>query len=294
MFQRVIIGIDGSERSWKAGLRAHEMGLLKGAQVELVAAFDDARLTYGGLLSLSREQSDQLKESLRSKVLEPARAALAAKGLEAETLMVEGAASEALCEHARHHHADLIIVGRRGMGAIERMLVGSVSLSLVRRAPCPVLIVPKSAGVGHLSRLLAPTDFSEAARIGAKAAFQLAAEVDAEAWLCHCLAGWDIFPGGDPDLPFFDEALRDLYSELRARLDTELDEVSARNQRGRTLLLDGEPSDGLLRAAADTKAQLIALASHGRRGLNRWLVGSTAERLIKHSPIPVLLWRAEA
>jgi nucleotide-binding universal stress UspA family protein len=114
MFKKVLLAVDGSESAKHAATTALKLGLLRGAELVLVTAFDVARATYGGLISLSREQSDSLHASLRNRVLEPARSALASAGATSRGLMVEGHPVVALADEARRQQADLIVVARRG------------------------------------------------------------------------------------------------------------------------------------------------------------------------------------
>lgn len=295
MFKKVLLAVDGSESAKHAATTALKLGLLRGAELVLVTAFDVARATYGGLISLSREQSDSLHASLRNRVLEPARSALASAGATSRGLMVEGHPVVALADEARRQQADLIVVARRGLGTVERFFTGSVSASLARESPVPLLLVPASEGTysptERLRRAVLPTDFSEESQAGLRAGIEICRELQAEAFVTHSIAGWDVFPGGNPDLPFFNESLQELYSELRQRLDREIQELCPESVRARALLVDGDPAEGVLKAVADTHAQLLVLSSHGRTGLNRLLMGSTAEKLIQKSPAPVLLWR---
>jgi nucleotide-binding universal stress UspA family protein len=82
------------------------------------------------------------------RVLEEARA-LAGSRVRFATDLVFGDPATEICERARHHHADLVVLGTRGLGGLDRLLLPSVSAAVVRRAPCSVLIV-RAAGATPL------------------------------------------------------------------------------------------------------------------------------------------------
>lgn len=76
-----------------------------------------------------------------------------------------------------------------------------------------------------------------------------------------------------------------------------LERVEARLEgeglRVRSLVLQGMPAESVLKAADSERATLIALSTHGRSGVVRWMLGSVTEEVLRHSPLPVLVWRAE-
>jgi nucleotide-binding universal stress UspA family protein len=67
------------------------------------------------------------------------------KGYDVHALLVQGATTEKILQEAKRLEADMIVVGSHGHGALQKLLVGSVAEGILRKAPCPVLIVPRSA-----------------------------------------------------------------------------------------------------------------------------------------------------
>jgi nucleotide-binding universal stress UspA family protein len=70
--------------------------------------------------------------------------ALVAQGIDARPLMVQGAAAEAILEHAGRLGAELIVVGSHGHGKLHQLLTGSVAGAVLKRASVPVMMVPAS------------------------------------------------------------------------------------------------------------------------------------------------------
>ena len=141
-----------------------------------------------------------------------------------------------------------------------------------------------------LRKILVPTDFSPTAATALDYAAELAKKFDAEILLLHVLPvlAWHVhFPVTVP-LP------TDWVESVRQRANAELAREAARVKQVKvtTELRDGQVPESVASAVADFKADLIVIGSHGRRGLTHALLGSFAERVVRHSPVPVLTVRA--
>lgn len=141
MFKRIIVGVDESETS-RAALRA----------AADIARHYDAALTlvyaYG---PLPRYLGAELYDTAAAKAIMHgeellAQAAASVEGVTLETDLLEGPAAEALLRAAEVRHADLIVIGSRGLGEISGLALGSVGHKLIQRALMPVLIVKDLPG----------------------------------------------------------------------------------------------------------------------------------------------------
>lgn len=133
--QNIVIGYDGSEEAKRALERAAEIAGDRGA-VTLVTA--------GSMLpEAPRGERGDLDDDLteRRRVLDEGRARLAELGVVADVIEALGDPADALIDTAREIEADLIVVGTRGRTGAARVLLGSVSLNVVNRAHCDVLVV---------------------------------------------------------------------------------------------------------------------------------------------------------
>lgn len=140
-------------------------------------------------------------------------------------------------------------------------------------------------------RLLCATDFSEHAGVAARRAATVAATLGAELKLLHVLsepslrALRDLFPGSvDAEARLLDDA-RSLLEAEASRL-----RESAAGAAVQTVLRRGQPDDEILSASQD--AELLVLGAHGQNPLRDMIIGTTAERLLRKAPCPVLVSRA--
>jgi nucleotide-binding universal stress UspA family protein len=144
MFQRIVVGTDGSETAGKAVAQAVELAAAVGATIDLVSAYEpvpDARL---------REERTAVPDDVSWMVnpREDVDATLGAaaelaeeKGVTIERHARQGDPADAILDVAEEQNADLIIVGNKGMTGAKRFLLGSVPNKVSHHAPCSVLIV---------------------------------------------------------------------------------------------------------------------------------------------------------
>ncbi|MGZ4105059.1 MAG: universal stress protein [Actinomycetota bacterium] len=147
MYQSIVVGIDGSETARAAMLKAASLAESTGAQLHLVMGSPASRFTdLIGIDPMSAGASEPLAEAMRqgdkaaAEILERAADELRARGLKAETYLIDGDPADALVGVAETAKADLIVVGNRGMRGAKRVL-GSVPNSVAHHAPCDVTIV---------------------------------------------------------------------------------------------------------------------------------------------------------
>jgi len=149
-------------------------------------------------------------------------------------------------------------------------------------------------------KILVPVDLSELS-IGVLRAGKVMAELrDAELKVLHVAQESDYIPsfrgGGYPSeftrrmaIPL-NKMLEEAQAKLENRLDSMLKQISA-GPKVASILLWGEPIEEILRIAEAEDFDLIVMATHGRKGLNRLFIGSVAEQVIRRAPCPVLVIR---
>lgn len=136
-FRRILLATDLSGSSDAASIQALELARSLTAQLVVVSVIDPATDPVTGLRGTRIDR-------LRAARLEAAQALVARgrhDGVRVTFLVWEGDPGEAIVEAAASEQVDLIVVGSHGRGGVGRLLLGSVSDYVVRRAPCPVLVV---------------------------------------------------------------------------------------------------------------------------------------------------------
>ena len=144
MFDRIVVGTDGSDTAGEAVRQAIALAKLSGGRLEIVAAFDPLPRTR------VREEQAELPGDVSHAVgpredvnviLDTAVGEAKQDGVEAESYPREGDPADAILDVAEETNADLIVVGNKGMTGAKRFLLGSVPNKVSHHAPCGVYIV---------------------------------------------------------------------------------------------------------------------------------------------------------
>lgn len=201
-----------------------------------------------------------------------------------------------ILECAAERPADLIVLGTHGHSGFERLMLGSTTERVLRKAPCPVLTVPRGVADTDPDRplvfkkIICPIDFSSGSLEGMKFAVSLAQENDACLTLLHVLERPEHEPvGGDPyAVP---ESLYYLAGVASDRLTAVVPAEASKWCRLDKLVLAGKPYREILRVAADRKADLIVMGVLGRNPVDLALFGSTTQHVVRSAKCPVLTTR---
>ncbi len=201
-------------------------------------------------------------------------------------------AADAIVLYAEEVAADLIVMGTHGRTGFNRLTLGSTAEHVLRRAPCPVLTVRPEANVEATGPILAPVAFESASDVTLETAVALAEAEGTSVVVLHVVEPIDIPVPYAMTIEPFDQ------TDLTARVEDTLRRwVSAYADGPVPVSPEVRHGDAALRvldAAEAHGASLIVQASHGRRGVGRWLLGSVAEEVARRALGPVLTLRVGA
>ena len=180
-------------------------------------------------------------------------------------------AYEGILEEAEAVQPDWIIMGRHGLTGLPRLLLGSVTARVIGHSAVSVLVVPRGAAL-EFKRVLIAADDSPFSAAAWQEALSITQRMES-----HLTAIAVAASGGE--VKAANQVVQRMEAEARLRgvpLET-------------AVLPYGPPFEAILQVAQAKKVNLIVLGSHGRTGLRRLLLGSTAERVIGQAPCPVLV-----
>jgi nucleotide-binding universal stress UspA family protein len=196
-----------------------------------------------------------------------------------------------ICAYVEANKVDLIIMGTHGRTGLSHLLAGSVAEEVVRRATCPVMTVravKPSAEVTPYFDILVPVDFSPYSQKALRYGVTLAHLFEANLHLLHVLEeplhpayyglGEDLLIRLNPEVP------RRSHEELQ-QLVSQAGSVKVKCQ---THVCEGRAYSEIVRFAADRECDLVVMGTHGLSGLERFLLGGTTEKVMRHAPCPVL------
>jgi nucleotide-binding universal stress UspA family protein len=209
------------------------------------------------------------------------------------TLVLGTSAATEIVGYAQAHDVDLIVMGTHGHSGFRRLVLGSVAEGVIRRSPCAVMTVPPHAAEGdRLNHVVAGIDFSDVSEAVIAAARELAAQDGAELTLVHAVT--------PPNYPLLDigemgGALIDpmtLTESARSALQSAAESSGGPEVSESLAVLDGNADHAIPRFVEEHRVDLVVVGSHGHTGIGRVLLGSVAERLLRHVDCPVLIVRA--
>ena len=199
---------------------------------------------------------------------------------------------EEVARFAEETEADLVIAASHGISGWRRLLLGTVVERLARYLTRPLLVIrrarqPKIAGDLKLSRIVVSCDLTEGAATLLDYALKLATSFDAELHLVHAIEAPINASIMDPTAAPYGE----VQNALQQRISDQL--VTLIADRGNTaitikpVVLPGLPYEEILEYASVHAADLIIVGVRKRQSVEKWLIGSTTEALLRHAVCPV-------
>lgn len=223
-----------------------------------------------------------------------------APGVAIEAVVLEGNTAAEILDQATNMSADLLVIGTHGRSGFERLLLGSVTEKVLRKARCPVLTVPRRlpdavpSGPVLFKRILCAVDFSESSMNALKYALSLAQEADGCLTVVHVLGAELVGQVGIGEEHFTLAAFqRQHEEEARKLLDKAVPEGAAAYCKADTMLLRGKPWREILRIASDRQAELVVMGVQGRGAADLMFFGSTTQHVVREATCPVLTLRGE-
>lgn len=152
----------------------------------------------------------------------------------------------------------------------------------------------RTSSAPFLRTILVGTDFSVCAARALSFAVSLAASQGARIRLLHVLVEPVQALDVGAVLPYLDAAARREWEDAaRARLSREEKAAAKRGIEATSEVRWGRPSDVIVETAVERKASLVVIGTHGRSAFEKFLIGSTAELVVRRCPVPVLTVRAK-
>lgn len=304
MFKRILVPLDSSLVAEQVLPLVRALSERLKLPVRLISVVE----TQGFLTSVDRAQRfDELVE----EVMQASREYLETtsghmQGLSVDWAVEQGNTAEAIIEIAAADNANLIAMATHGRSGIARWMLGSVAEKVLRATSNPLLLVRATesgqAGELPLDSIIVPLDGSQLAESILPIAAGLARSLDIELVLAQAVeipatAYYRTEDSGTANryLPTYDQVRAAETEKARTYLDARIGELRRDGtNKARPEVLTGSTSEEIIKLANRTRGSLIAMCTHGRSGVARWVLGSVAEKVIHHCSSPVLVLRPGA
>lgn len=312
MLKRILVPLDGSTRAERGLAMAARLARGTGSGLLLVrvvsvppvrfAPYGEPAQIALALIATARDEAEEyVKKISASPIVE---------GIPVETRVVEGHVTADLLDIARDDKCDLIVICTHGYTGFNQWRLGRVAAHVARHAPVPVLIVPARdsqpalAGTSGGVRILITVDGSELAEAAISPSLDLVHALAApEQITVHLLEVVDFFTAmvadadrakaeASPDIGAEEQALEMARSYL-----AKLVERIQRENPGVTVTASALLAEDVAKTICDMaegkqRFDFLAMATHGRGGLQRWALGSITERVLHTTHLPLLIARS--
>lgn len=296
-FKHILCPVDFSDASKPSLAAAAALARWYGARLTLIHVVPtfDAMPVYGN----SGEAFQLVQPMSREEVVSEIRRQMDVGAVAPDAAVVAraGDTSAVIVHEAATSGADLIVMGTHGRRGFRRLLLGSVTESVLHHAQCPVLTVPPRAdapvtGPVTFKRILCAMDFSPAAQEALDVALNLGRQADGAVTVLHAIE-W--LTEEDPkstahfDVPEF---RRHMAADSQRQLEALTEGESRTWCEIHHVVVFGRAHRQILEAATNDATELIVMGAQGRGGVGLALFGSTTHEVVRGAACPVLTVRA--
>lgn len=283
MYDTILVPTDGSEISTAAGEAAIALARQCNASVEVIYVLEhDATEPEGGS---EEEPQRQFARDALSKIERNATDT----GVDLTTTVVEPPPSEpvhqSILGFVDSNGIDAILMGTHGRTGVGRMVLGSVTEQTLRTSPVPVITLHEGTVFEPaVESVLVPTDGSDTAEAALEHGIALALAADAALHIIN-VVDMGVVAGsynvGDVSKKLEDASNQALESAAQRAADADVPTVE-------TAALTGVPDRSICEYAQSQGVDSIVMGTHGRTGVERFLLGSVTERVVRRSTVPVV------
>jgi nucleotide-binding universal stress UspA family protein len=281
-YRKVLVAFDGSESSKNALRQAIKLARAEKSWIKLVAVVP----SYEGDIDLTgvRDVAEAIEGPARKYLAEAVDIAQA-EGAAVITNIEQGEAYERIVDVASAENCDIIVMGRRGRGRLNKAFMGSVTARVIGHSDRDVLVIARDSSLGW-NKILLPTDGSKWSEAAAGHAIDFAKSYGGELKAVSVVDVTEEFSVQAPDI------VEKLVQNCKAVLEVVRKKAEAAGVKVETFIREGESHEVITGLATEVGADIIVMGSHGRTGLKRLLMGSVTEKVIGHATCPVLVVRS--
>jgi nucleotide-binding universal stress UspA family protein len=295
MYTKILVPLDGSQFAESALPLALTLSRKTGASVHLVTVLEPIpSFAYDEWESAAREWSGEYLENVLGRVSDSA-------GGEVTTALRTGHVSDTLQKEVEAENADLVVMATHGRGMLSRMWLGSVADSFLHHSDRPVIVVrppeedqPETDHDQEFQTILIPLDGSDLSESALKHATEFGELFDAAYHLMRVVSyPIDI---ASPYLPHTVQMNTQIVEETKDGCAQYLEErAQLMRRRGlqvtTSVLVDAQAGHGILQETDAVGCDLIAMATHGREGLGRAILGSVTDKVVRGAKVPLMIYR---
>lgn len=297
MYEKILVALDGSPLSEGVLPYARLIAAKLKVPVELLHVIDADMLSasqggaadrYHEIINAEQAKSNDYLNRVAQSFDDPAKVVCS---------VTNGRPAEIIVNKAEKNSGELIAMTTHGRSGINRWLLGSVADKVLHAAANPLLLVrakekAEKVDVAPLKRVLVPLDGSALAETVIPYAAELVRQIGLEIVLVR-IFGVPTPVFAEDSGPYVEELWTALEEEAGKYLNDKAAQLRAQGLTNVTIIATaGFAAEKIIDLARERADSLVAMCTHGRSGVNRWVMGSVTDRVVRHSGDPVLVLRA--
>jgi nucleotide-binding universal stress UspA family protein len=300
MYSRILVPLDGSKTAEKVLPYTRFLAEKSKVPVELLAVIDIAEVGSRVASERARLLDTVIDDAVRYSTRYLGGVATTFGDTDVRCSVEKGRAEDTIIEKAAADKTMLITMATHGRSGLNRFLLGSVAEKVLRGSVNPVLLIrateeTSSEGQAVLNSVIVPLDGSELAERVLPMIADMAKNLNLEVELFRAYhipynvyAGDEGFYAGN-----YDELLASVRDEAKEYVERKAGELKTLGvAKVTSAIKEGFAGDEIIALGQKTGDNLVAMSSHGRSGVKRWILGSVAETVARHSSDPVLIVRS--
>jgi nucleotide-binding universal stress UspA family protein len=286
----IVVPLDGSELAEWALPLASAIATKRNAEVVLTTAITTGdRWVDDGFVRQWESEEQAAAESYQRPIVERLRE----QGVGARAHIDWGRPQAVIESVVEREGAGLIVMTTHGRSGVSRWTLGNIADKVLRTTDTPLILIRPAADIPPpeaVKRIVVALDGSDLAEAALPQAELFARPMGASLLLVRAvvppatLYGGEFVPGGLP-------VLEQLEAEAGQYLERTAERIRKSGLKVGAAVAVGTPADVIVTAARENEADLIAMTTHGRSGLSRWMFGSVADSVVRHGGVPVLVIR---
>jgi len=300
MYSKMLVPLDGSKTAEKVLPYARYLaGKLK-MPIELLAVIDIAEMATHISAEKARYLDTMIEDGVRASTTYLRGVATTFPDGKVTCTVEKGRAEDTIIEKGEADSSLLITMATHGRSGMNRFLLGSVAEKVLRGSTNPLLLIraadeAKGEGEARLASIVVPLDGSELAESVLPGVATMAKMLDLEVVLFRAYhIPYNAYAGDDGYMVNYDEILASVRDEASEYLEKKVAEVKKLGvAKVSSVTKEGFAGDEIIAIGRKTPDNFIAMCSHGRSGVRRFVLGSVTETVVRHSGDPVLVVRAK-
>ena len=298
MFSRMLIPLDGSKTAEKVLPYARRLATVSPVTVELLGVVEITDIA-GDIASNEAPYAEALiREAVRNSTEYLESLAKTFRNGKVRCNVEQGLPEDIIIAAAAADEGTLIAMATHGRSGMSRWLLGSVTEKVLRGTVNPLLVVrapgdSKTDGEAVLSSVIVPLDGSEIAEAVLSPVAALAKALDLQVILVRVYSlPLATYGGDDYYVPDYLELKDQIKDAAEGYLNSRASSLRAQGvAEVSTVVTEGSAADAIISLARKTPNNLVALSPYGRSGLQRWVLDSVTEKVVRHCEDPVLILR---